>query len=299
MSVMSHTRRSDGDAVRDLVLTISPIVHAYRGRPIHTIEVNGARAWVDSELGHAIGFRDNGRRLGRGIREHWCRNGQGRDFVAVDDSLRESVMRLVPDPGEDAPLFEFAQTLLFESALRVAFKRSSIIKRSDFVEWFDAHLAGPDPIRHAPAAEDDTATAKARPHPAPLVFDASSLVTALRADREARADAIVRAAEAAHAGKVIDDELLGAYRIAAEEVRAGCPLPDLRPTVNHWLSPEELATAVGVSTGGLEPVLRRAGLDRPGARHVRFVIDPFVAAVGVARQFGPDAVRRARGGVAR
>lgn len=280
-------------------LTISPIVHRFRKRPIHTVFVDGERAWVDCELGHAIGFRDNGRRLGRGVRDHWCRDGKGRDFVTLDDGLRESLLRLVPDPETDAPLFEFGHALLFESALRVAFEHSAIIKRTDFAEWFDAHLAGPDPIRPAPAAEDDAATAEAQPHSAPVVFDARSLIAALRADREARADAIERAAETAHARKAIDGELLAAYRIAADEVRAGCPLPDLRPTVDHWLSPEELATALDVSAGGFEFVLHRAGLDLPGARHVRYVIDPFVAEVGVTRQFGPDAVRRARAEVAR
>lgn len=125
-------------------------------------------------------------------------------------------------------------------------------------------------------------------HPAAL------LIAELRIDRESRAAALDAVAERAHAAGIINDDLLGAYRIAAGELRAGCPLRDLRPSVARWQSPAELARTLGIDGERLEAMVRDAGIDGHDSDCVRTVIDPFRPDVGVEQQYSPEAADRLR-----
>lgn len=238
------------------------LTSAFEDQNITTIEYKGRPAWIANEIGRAMGYSNNGRRLIGKISEKWQDElVEGRDYSILRHSeLNEfkQLLTLVPESGTspNTPVL----MLLFEPALHfVCLKTNKPIGKK--LRRFMVDEVMPQLVR-------DGAYIPGREVKGNDVFDKIAFERLLvekaredRLDREMKHDALNGLIADLMEMNKLDEDVYAAYRVTATEIVLKTPLPMLKPkTDDDWQSPSEIAERNSISPQKVGRIITSLGL---------------------------------------
>lgn len=225
----------------------------FEGQTVPTFFIEGRPCWLARDIGTALGYDSDGRRLVANVTAEWSDDFlEGTDFCVLEGEVLADLKRLVTDSvSSRAP----AVTVLFESGVNLACMLTRKPLGRAMRRWLaddvlptlhrTGQYARPAPKERAPERHqhNESREARLRQREQRLQLRESRL------DRERRAKAIVDAADAALAADVINEQVHLAHRVSAAEIVADRSLPMLRPPVEvDWKPPALIARELGVSS---------------------------------------------------
>ena len=274
------------------------LITSFEEHPITTVTYRDKPAWIARQIGHAIGYAQQGKRFVTRITGAWgIEFIEGRDYVVLTGAeleLFKSLLQLGTDP---VPSRAPSLLLLFESGLHLALTKTSkpVGKR---LRRFMVDEVLPQVVRdgaYSPdrAVRDGELVSKETE--ARLQRESRLARKLDLEDRKFRAGSLRRTVSTLHALGYVEDDVLASYEVVASEIALERDLSTLKPpTEDDWLSPTQIGARLSLSPQKVGRVITRLGLrgNHPGlsrsivnkARgHDRTVITYLYSPVAVSR----------------
>ena len=227
----------------------------FEGKPLITLAHDGHPAWVARQVGTALGYANNGKRLVNKITTDWAEEFiPERDYTVLSGSALAAFKAAAK--GGPVPVSSRANRsliVLFESGLHLVLAKTTKpvgerLRRFLVDEVLPQIVRDGryDPERAVAGEMLVVATMTSVSSP---IDRERRLAAKLELDeRKFRARSLRDAVGTLHALGQIDDALRATYEVSAAEIALGRDLSNLRPVVAEvWLSPTEIAKRLGVS----------------------------------------------------
>ena len=247
-----------------------PVVFEFEGHKLTTLEYKGRPAWIAREVGTAIGYAQNGKRLATRITCEWSDELiDGHDFSVIKGHELQQLQELL-NQGYPSGTFKNSKslTVLFESGVHIALLKT----KKDAGKRLRRFLASE--VLPQIVKKGSYVPIKAQPH---SILDAKTQALIARENRLAKklevdtrrfeSKALEGLVKRLRESGTVSKEVCDACDVKAAEIATGRDLSMLRPEdlEPDWVSPSEIAKRAGVSTQRIGRIITKLGVrNAPG-----------------------------------
>jgi prophage antirepressor-like protein len=259
-------------------------VHRFDEQPVTSLFYKGKPAWIAREIGVALGYSQGGKRLATRITGEWSKELiLSQDYAVLTGTEAALLERALGKGTEAVPLgSNRGLVILYESGLYLVLAKTEKAAGVRF-RRFLADEVLPQLTRTGSYSRSQPrqvtlpfVLVPVAPANRPMLTPREERLGAQRAlqERKFRNQALRETVRLLHQHGELDQKTWLAWEVAATEIALGKELPGLRPQVDVWFSPTQIAGMARVSAQAVGRAITDLGLrGHPGlSRAVRTML---------------------------